>query len=182
MPKSLPWASAHSRIQPLTPPLSLWGARIPRYLSSIPMAKDTLSCRPKRHQVLPTQLFTVLQGAFHKRARFQSPPRSIPPRYPGRSPTCAPPNRSMRWPPTRDLRIEMIFLRHLAQHDQLVRCDLPSGDPGHHRNSCLLSGYWRDNGRCCPGSLPAAIPVRSTGWPGYWQRRVCRPHIHPHLP
>src|SRR5438067_3778662 len=59
MPKSLLCASAHSRIQPETADLILWGARKPRYLSSILIAKLTLSCKPKRHQVLPTQLFTV---------------------------------------------------------------------------------------------------------------------------
>src|SRR6187551_3727686 len=59
IPKSLLCASAHSRIQPLTPPFNLCGERKPRYLSSIRMAKLTLSCSPKRHQVLPTQLFTV---------------------------------------------------------------------------------------------------------------------------
>src|SRR6188508_2687019 len=59
IPKSFPCASAHSRMQPLTPPFNLCGARRPRYLSSISIANDTLSCKPKRHQVLPTQLFTV---------------------------------------------------------------------------------------------------------------------------
>src|SRR5690606_30902645 len=58
-PKSLPLASAHSLMHPETPPLSLCGDRSPLYLFSISMAKDTLSCIPKRHQVEPTQLFTV---------------------------------------------------------------------------------------------------------------------------
>src|SRR6185503_19615730 len=59
IPKSLLCASAHSRMQPLTPPFNLWGERSPRYLSSIRIAKLTLSCKPNLHQVLPTQLFTV---------------------------------------------------------------------------------------------------------------------------
>src|SRR5829696_9158886 len=59
MPKSLLCASAHSRIHPLTPPFNLCGERSPRYRSSICIAKLTLSRSPKRHQVLPTQLFTV---------------------------------------------------------------------------------------------------------------------------
>src|SRR4051812_45287302 len=58
-PKSLAWASAHSRMQPLTPPFNLCGERMPLYLSSISIANDTLSCKPNLHQVLPTQLFTV---------------------------------------------------------------------------------------------------------------------------
>src|SRR4051812_33968795 len=58
-PKSLLCASAHSRMQPLTADLSLCGARIPLYRSSMRNAKDTESCTPKRHQVEPTQLLTV---------------------------------------------------------------------------------------------------------------------------
>src|SRR4051812_28599587 len=59
IPKSLDCASAHSRIHPDTADLILCGARSPRYLSSMRIAKLTLSCRPKRHHVDPTQLFTV---------------------------------------------------------------------------------------------------------------------------
>src|SRR5688500_5877914 len=63
MPTSLLCASAHSRIHPLTPLFNLWGALIPLYLFSSSTAKETLSCNPNRHQVLPTQLFTV-RSAF----------------------------------------------------------------------------------------------------------------------
>src|SRR4051794_16556422 len=54
---SLFCASAHSLTQPDTAPLNLCGARILLYRSSRRIAMPTLSPTPKRHHVVPTQLY-----------------------------------------------------------------------------------------------------------------------------
>lgn len=61
---SLFWASAHSRTQPDTAPLNLCGARILLYRSSSRIAIPTLSPTPKRHHVVPTQLWTFTVSRF----------------------------------------------------------------------------------------------------------------------
>lgn len=97
MPKSLPCASAHSRAQPETADLSLCGERRPRYRSSSSIARPTESCTPYRHQVSPTQDFTVRSDLPY--AWPDSKPASTSRRQIAGSWSTPAPSRSIRCPP-----------------------------------------------------------------------------------
>ena len=125
-PKSLPRASAHSRAQPLTPPLSLCGERRPAVaqLQLDRQADRVLDAvaAPGRADARLHRAQRLAVGVPGLEAGVDEPP-------PDRGQLLHPGAEQVDPLAAGDLRVEPEVAGHLADHDQLLRGDLAAGDP-----------------------------------------------------